>query len=294
MARLEADPIYTMPAPMFAQIVDFVRRHYNPVTLRDVLAARAHEKKLPPYPVLVTFDDGWRDNLDHACPILKQARMPWTLFAARDALAEPSCWWQEALLWARRTGRAGDSALWRNAGAEPPPQADELALIAHYAALTPERRGQALANFTTELTGKYRRPQMLSTEALKTLAGEGVAIGVHGAAHLPLDAMEDPAADLQAAAAWLRTILAARESPAMSFPHGRYDARVTDAARAAGFRLLFTSEGIVNPCPGGWLEADLLGRISMAAHDVGGSTGHVSDHRLAPWLFLRERQMRDA
>ena len=99
-------------------------------------------KALPRRAVLVTFDDGWRDNLDYAYPLLRRFGMPATLFTATEMLDEKSvCWWQEVLLWALRTGRRTVRELnpdsredLAGADIEIPP---ELALLARYSKLDP-------------------------------------------------------------------------------------------------------------------------------------------------------------
>lgn len=49
----------------------------------------------PPF-VVLTFDDGYRDNLQHAAPILARHRAPWTLFVTSDfAEGRGRLWWIE-------------------------------------------------------------------------------------------------------------------------------------------------------------------------------------------------------
>ncbi|WP_375462502.1 polysaccharide deacetylase family protein [uncultured Methylobacterium sp.] len=49
----------------------------------------------PPFAVL-TFDDGYRDNLEHAAPVLRRHGAPWTLFVTSDfADGRGRLWWIE-------------------------------------------------------------------------------------------------------------------------------------------------------------------------------------------------------
>ena len=46
--------------------------------------------------VALTFDDGYRDNRDHALPVLRRHAAPWSLFVTTDyAAGEGSLWWLE-------------------------------------------------------------------------------------------------------------------------------------------------------------------------------------------------------
>ncbi|WP_375407989.1 polysaccharide deacetylase family protein [uncultured Methylobacterium sp.] len=65
----------------------------------DIVALDDLPKRLTqggrPFAVL-TFDDGYRDNLDHAAPVLARHAVPWTLFVTSDfADGRGRLWWIE-------------------------------------------------------------------------------------------------------------------------------------------------------------------------------------------------------
>ena len=93
MRHLGADPLYTVAPQFLADCIAFLRDHYTIVSLDDVLLSRARKKRLPRNSVLITFDDGWFDNVLYAAPALKG--VPWLMFASTDAISQPDCWWQE-------------------------------------------------------------------------------------------------------------------------------------------------------------------------------------------------------
>jgi peptidoglycan/xylan/chitin deacetylase (PgdA/CDA1 family) len=126
---------------------------------------------------------------------------------------------------------------------------------------------------------------MLSLDELRLLQNAGVSIGAHGASHLPLPEIADPASDLQRARDWLSPV---SRTAAMSFPHGRYDAAVANVARGFGYRLLFTSDPVLNRCPMGWLQSDVVGRIVLGA-SISVDQSPPRAPQLAAWLYLRRR-----
>lgn len=289
--KLGADPLYTVSPEFLSDCVAFLRKYYTLVSLDDVLLSYARVKALPPAAALITFDDGWYDNLAHALPTLGGA--PWTLFAAADALLESDCWWQEALLWAVRSGSTDANALRRQAGCEfnnpGEEQDDTYSLMSCYAEIAPEKRDAILSPYKDMLRGRYEgQRMMLDPEGLMTLKNAGVEIGGHGASHLPMPLLSDASDDLKRGRSALADWTGSPGPTAMSFPHGRYNDGTIDAAREAGYRLLFTSEPQLNPCEGGWLRSDLIGRIPVDAHDIAGENGKMAPHKLAAWLFLRE------
>lgn len=286
----DADPIYTVSDTFFADCLAFLRRHYTVVDLATVAAAAAGAA-LPPRALLITFDDGWRCNLTVARPLLRAAGMPAVVFLAADALHDPAPgWWQETLLAALRARRMDAAALWRLAGPDPAPgPPDALALLRRFAALPSSERLAVLASLEAGRPAPHTsgyddvRRDMLRPEDIVALAPE-IATGSHSAQHLPLSQLPpgEAAADLVRAAAVLG------HPPALSIPHGRYDANVLAAAKAAGHVLIFTSDAVINPAPGGRLASAVLGRISVQQDMVSDAAGRLDPARLATWLFRRE------
>ena len=61
----------------------------------DEVPARLQRRRGPPFAAL-TFDDGYRDNVEHAAPILRRHGAPWTLFVTTDyANGRGRLWWLE-------------------------------------------------------------------------------------------------------------------------------------------------------------------------------------------------------
>jgi len=288
-AQREADPGYTISTELLERLVPFLRANYTIVGLSDVLDARRGTRKLPAYPLLITFDDGWDDNVRYAAPILAAAGMPWTLFVAAGAVDTGGPWWQETVLKALRTGRVPYGDLWEmaNAGtaAAMPDDRCELALLKAFGTLEPQRRDSVLVG----LRGHGSSPDMADWDGLRCL-GRNVSIGVHGFSHLPLTMLAHPERDLLEARELLRSRLGPAATIAMSFPHGRYDAKLLAVARTLEFELAFTSDAVLNRCPAGVLPYDTIGRISVDASQVCDPRGEFEPGQAERWLMLRERK----
>lgn len=284
----DADPDYTISDVLFGQCLSFFRRHYIVVGVEDVLSARDGRTRLSGPSLLITFDDGWDDNLDFAVPYLAAAAMPAVVFASTDAVMDGrSGWWQEVLLSALRQGRADYGTLWNAVpGGGPGPPASEavLDLLVRYGICPPDIRDEALAR----LVGSDAIRHMLTPARLQALAAAGIAVGSHGAAHLPLTMIADPQTDMERSRRSLGDLLAGRFSDVLSFPHGRNSPEVTSAAFSAGFKLLFSSDAVLNLLVGG-RPAPILGRIEITAGQIADRHGRLQRQRLATWLFLRPR-----
>lgn len=72
----DADP-FSVTAKDFARQLEYLRKEgYTPVSLKLLDQVRAGNAKLPPKPVLLTFDDGLQSYAERAVPLLKEYGFP--------------------------------------------------------------------------------------------------------------------------------------------------------------------------------------------------------------------------
>ncbi|MCI0662032.1 MAG: polysaccharide deacetylase family protein [Acidobacteria bacterium] len=85
----------TLPVTEFEQQIAYISKHYNCVALPEAVE-RLAEGTLSNRTIVVTFDDGYRDNLLHALPVLERHGVPATIFVA-TGLIDGTCvpWWYE-------------------------------------------------------------------------------------------------------------------------------------------------------------------------------------------------------
>jgi peptidoglycan/xylan/chitin deacetylase (PgdA/CDA1 family) len=85
-----------------------VRDCCDPITLDDWRAAAAGRSLLPPRPVLMTFDDGYRSVARIAAPILAVHDLPAAVFVCSDPIANRRLLWFDAV-----AARDGEGAVER-------------------------------------------------------------------------------------------------------------------------------------------------------------------------------------
>lgn len=93
---LPSDPQLLCVTPAhFAEHLEILRRDYQPLSLLQ-LAKALGEGTLPNRAVVVTFDDGYADNLENAAPVLRRQGIPATVFVTSGALGRhEEFWWDE-------------------------------------------------------------------------------------------------------------------------------------------------------------------------------------------------------
>jgi len=70
----------------FREQLRYILRHHTPIRLTDVADAVNGSTMLPPRPVVLTFDDGYREHYDRVFPLLAEHGIFGAFFAARSAL----------------------------------------------------------------------------------------------------------------------------------------------------------------------------------------------------------------
>jgi Polysaccharide deacetylase len=61
-------------------------------------------RRLPPRSLLITFDDGFADNIEYALPLLRMHCVSATVFITSDVIGREERLWTEDLLWASAAG----------------------------------------------------------------------------------------------------------------------------------------------------------------------------------------------
>jgi peptidoglycan/xylan/chitin deacetylase (PgdA/CDA1 family) len=90
------DPTLLSASPeMFEQQMKLLAENYRILSIPDLLLAIETQTPLPPKSVMVTFDDGYRNFLDTAWPILRRYQVPAILFLATGFIssADRLFWW---------------------------------------------------------------------------------------------------------------------------------------------------------------------------------------------------------
>ncbi len=285
-----ADPNYTVSTELFDRILAFLGAHHRIVGLEEVVQAADGLRALPPHPLLITFDDGWADNLRHAAPLLQRRGMPAVIFlAVGPVLSSERVWWQERVFAAARQGALPDALVPAAAGAAPAAGGgpEPLDLVCRLEALDAAERAGLLE--TLPMLPAFAR-MMLAPEELGRLRAAGITLGVHGYTHLPLTRVADVEAELRRAREAVVALTGdALGATALACPHGRHDARVFAAARAVGLRLMFTSDPVLHRLPqgGAGLDRRPIGRISMDAAQLVDAAGRFDPARAARWLWDR-------
>lgn len=72
----------------FKEQVLYIKKHYNPVTVEQVIDAKESGAPLPDHAILLTFDDAYADHFTYAFPILEHEHIQGVFFPPVKAVTE--------------------------------------------------------------------------------------------------------------------------------------------------------------------------------------------------------------
>jgi peptidoglycan/xylan/chitin deacetylase (PgdA/CDA1 family) len=219
------------------------------VPLRELALAAMQDRTLDGA-VALTFDDGYRDNLEVAVPILAEFEAPATFFLTSEQLDRPRRFWWDVLEASVLQASADELVLriggedWaRPLGAARSATHDEL-----YDLL--KRSGPAVRDdLVRQLTSSVDVPEtdpgrpLLSAEMRRLASLPGVEIGAHSVHHLDLAAAGPT--ELFQEIFECRTSLervVGRPVDLFAYPYGSVSPGALEMAAAAGYLCAVTSE----------------------------------------------------
>ncbi|MEW6126327.1 MAG: polysaccharide deacetylase family protein [Acidobacteriota bacterium] len=77
----------------FYQQMKFVQRNFEVISFADLDECERKGRPFPRRGLIITFDDGYRDNYTHAYPILKQLNLPATIFLVTGHIGSAKLFW---------------------------------------------------------------------------------------------------------------------------------------------------------------------------------------------------------
>lgn len=239
----------------FREHLLYLKARYDLVTLDEGLRRLARGGARRPM-ACVTFDDGYRDNLLLALPILLEEGCRATLFPTLEAIEEGRAPWTHRLaagliVLAEAGVPAGASETLRRFGAgthglDGAARRRRIADVVAQAKRGPAAEASRLADEAERLAGPAAaRPAMMTADDLRAWAAAGMEVGSHTHRH-PILARLEPAerrADLLASRLGLERILG-RPVRHLAYPNGRthdWNDAVIEDARSAGFEAAVTT-----------------------------------------------------
>ncbi len=252
----EVASIADIDAAQFDMHVQTLDRYFNVLSLRDAVRL-LDERRLPSRSVCITFDDGYKDNVTRALPVLERHGVPATFFIATGYL-DGGVMWNDVIIEAAKGSPLAKVNL------------DEFGFGQH--ALTSDAERQRLIGtllpkikyldtatrdslaFGIAERLEYAPPTdlMMAADDLQVLHRAGMEVGGHTQRHPILAAVDDDVArrEIIDGKRDIESLIGASIS-SFAYPNGRpgtdYYAHHAGLVREAGFeRAVTTAPGTIS------------------------------------------------
>jgi peptidoglycan/xylan/chitin deacetylase (PgdA/CDA1 family) len=242
----------TVSSTRFAEHLLALKTHFRPLHLADLVEALA-DRVLPQQSVVITFDDGYLDNLINAKPLLEQHGLPATVFVVSGYIGSGRrFWWDElericltpAVLPHRLQLKvSGSMRTWSiSAGAER--RALFRGLRSAFGPLEEGERDELLAQLRVwSGADPAAGTETLTADELRQLADGGlIEIGAHTVTHPHLTGMsrERQLEEISGSTRRLEELLD-RDVRLFAYPFGAHDRTTVACAREAGLACACTT-----------------------------------------------------
>ncbi|MBI3813684.1 MAG: polysaccharide deacetylase family protein, partial [Nitrospinae bacterium] len=88
----------------FSKQISFLIKHFSIIPLARLIESIENKEPLPLNPVVITFDDGYKDVFINAYPVLKKYNLPATVFITTDYIEEKDLPYNPPLPYGERVG----------------------------------------------------------------------------------------------------------------------------------------------------------------------------------------------
>lgn len=298
-------PTISISSKNFESLIKFVKNHYHIISLQEYLQCVRNQVKLAPNSLIFSFDDGYKEILVNALPLLKKYKIPAILFVPTSVIDEGGFFWWDVFYLLTNNAQnlpltiddSLDSSLkhylqWMNQLliSSNRNKLEAINDVIEILQNAPEEIRVKIIDYIFEISqnSQFMRnliPSVLNWEDIKILFAEGMAIGSHTQSHRFLSTMSEEKVieELTASKHKLESLLK-HKVYCFSYPGGKYTNRTADLVKSAGYACACTTNPGLNSRDDNLYE---LKRVNIWDGTVTNFRGMFSKSLTAWHLFLK-------
>lgn len=238
-------------ANCFESHLKLIDKYYNPVTIQQVEDYILRGVTLPPYAVLVTFDDGEPSVKFSGMPLLRKYNIPAVAFVVSENIrAQQKYWWKVVEESFRNNNRS---------------HAEARKEVGRLKKVSNEERMQVLGQIESEHPGISGDSLALSIADLYEMRDNGIVIGSHTATHPILNRCSSDELDSEFSRS--RDFFRSKALETFHFfayPNGDYSPEIIPYLERYEVSLAFTFNHKVN---GTKIDRYAISRVRANSHD---------------------------
>ncbi len=255
----------------FESQLKYFKENFDIMPVAEVVSKKISNEDLSNNIVSITFDDGYRDNLQTALPLLEKYQIPATIFIATKILKGKSLWWDEMVILFSTSQEKSISFDHKGAIRQFANSGAGLAeLLSYLWELEHDERMALVSELLdkNQVSGKSQS-LYLSTEELKTLSDHPlIEIGAHTVNHQNLSKLDEDGAkqEIESSIQELENLL---DKPIKSFayPGGFYNDYTLAALDKSSIESAFATARGVNINQPSLFEIERIGMPNTSVSD---------------------------
>ena len=152
---------------LFRDHLNYLQSNYSIISLNTLKEHLKGQKKLPPYPLLITFDDGYTSIFSNAVPELIRKKLPACIFIITSYVnSSEEFWWINSIEYYRKSGLPIKTAKKKNL-------------------LLKQVTNKERLNFLKGIDTQFKK--QISSTGFKQLESHNIVLGNHTHTHPILD-----------------------------------------------------------------------------------------------------------
>ena len=269
-----AEPFSAVSLKNFEKQIGYLAQRKKVISLEELIINIQKGIELPKGCVVITFDDGYKNNYTNAYPILKKYNMPFTIFLATDYIGSGKIIWYDELAYKIKQSNCESIVLKTNnlQRYNIRSEKEKLKAIGNLFRLlidcSNEKRKEILSELDdklkVEVPKQYVENIMLSWTDVKEMAIDtNVSFGAHTCSHCKLTSvsLDDARKEIAGSKRKAENEIGKRIK-IFSYPFGGYNERIKQILKENGFdcavTILYGENG---------LESDLFGLKRIGVKD---------------------------
>lgn len=238
--------------------MEYFSRKYEILSLNDLVVKFKQPKSLPANAVVITFDDGYKNNYVYAYPILKKYSMPATIFVTTGNIGNGQMFWWDKVAYVLdhttashiQLDEIGDFILKSKFDR----QNARSSIVEKLKTLSEKQKNLMVSKLlylaNTTIPHNMGNELRLSWEEIKEMSNQRITFGAHSVSHAILTRVSPEQAKYE--------ILQSKKDieentklrvTAFSYPNGDYEPMLVKFVKDSGFECAFSVKPnkLINP-----------------------------------------------
>jgi peptidoglycan/xylan/chitin deacetylase (PgdA/CDA1 family) len=175
----------------FEKHIEYLCRNYEILPLDELVHCLHNGHPLPEKAAVITFDDGYKDNYQYAYPILRNHKVPATIFLATSHIGQSDLFWTDKVryvIWNMPTATLELDELGSYSLTSVAERREAASRVPESMKRLPEDRKNFLINRLlticgTDIADDIGRNLILSWDEVREMHNDGIGFGAHTVTH---------------------------------------------------------------------------------------------------------------